>query len=171
MSLPQGNKQEELQRAWFRAVVAKAGANFAILNWDNGIDFYITATKMSSRGTIIPTSNIVICQLKSSKNCEIRENDVVYKLDAEAYNKLAELEDSLAILLLLHLPEKEEDWLTVDDCALCIRYCCYWLEVPNEVTQKTSKITVKIPKHQVFDPQAVHELLDRARQDVRKNRG
>lgn len=162
MSLPQGNKKEEMQRAYFRAVVAKAGASFYVPNYDCGADFILTSLHVNTRERIAPTSKLVFCQLKASDDCEMKGDEVIYELKAEAYNKLAELDEVLSILLLLHLPENEEEWLAVDENAMCIRNCCYWFEVPNKTTENTSTITVKIPKHQVFDPEAVYDLLERA---------
>ena len=170
MSLPSNTMKEKLQNAYFRAVLAKAGANFATPDWDCGIDFYITSPQINTRGKFSPTGNIVLCQLKASKNCKVVGDEVVYQLDAEAYNKLIELEDALGILVLLHLPEEEEEWLIVDESAMCIRYCCYWMEVAGETTDKSSTITVKIPRNQVFDPEAVNHLLNRVSQDTGSGR-
>ena len=164
MSLPQGNKQEELQRAYFRAVVAQAGASFYVPNYDCGADFILTTTQVNARGKVAPTSQLVFCQLKTYKNSDLGSSHLKYELCAEAYNKLAELDNVLAILLLLHLPENEEDWLLVSQNALCIRKCCYWYIVPKITTQNTRSITVTIPTDQVFDPSAVHNLLEKSRQ-------
>ena len=162
MSLPQGNKKEELQRACFRAVVAQSGASFYIPNYDCGADYVLTTPYVNQRGRTAPTAKMVFCQLKASQDCSIQNNAIAYELDAEAYNKFAELAGVLAILVLLHLPKNEEEWLTIDQTAMCIRNCCYWYEVPKEITLNNSTITVKIPLAQVFDPPAVHRLLDQS---------
>ena len=169
MSIPQGNKKEEMQLAYFRAVVAKAGASFYVPNYDCGADFILTTPYVNPRGNIAPTTKMVFCQLKASDECEIKEGRVVYELKAESYNKLAELDDVLAILLLLHLPTDENDWLTVNQSAMCIKRCCYWYEVPKEITGNKYTFTVKIPTSQVFDPQAVQHLLEQSVQDFDRN--
>lgn len=165
MALPSDTRKEKFHNAYFRAVLAVAGANFATPDWDCGIDYYITWPAINSRGKFAPTGNIVFCQLKASKNCTIDGDEVVYKLDAEAYNELIEI-DALTILVLMHLPETERDWLVVDECAMCMRYSCYWKEIVGETTDNSSKITVRIPRNQVFDPEAVQYLLSQAEQDV-----
>lgn len=169
MSLPQGNKKEEMQRAYFRAVVAKAGASFYIPNYDCGADFVLTTPFVNQRGRTAPTTKTVYCQLKASDDCELRKDKVVYELNAESYNKFAELPGVLAIILLLHLPKVEDEWLTVDNSALCIKNCCYWYEVPKEITENKCTITVKIPIDQVFDPRAVHDLLERSMLNIDRN--
>lgn len=166
MSLPQGNEKEEMQQAYFRAVVAKAGASFYVPSYDCGADFVLTTPYINPRGRVAPTTKMVFCQLKASVDCEIIEGEVVYKLDAEAFNKLAELDNVLAILLLLHLPRDEEKWLAVNQCEMCIGACCYWYEVPKVITDNKSKITVKIPTDQVFDPKAVHNLLEQSTPNI-----
>lgn len=166
MSLPSSTKKEKLQNAYFRAVLAVAGANFATPDWDCGIDVYITSPTVNKRGRFAPTGNIVLCQLKASKDCRLDGDEVVYPLDAEAYNKLVELEDARGILILLHLPDDESEWLVVDNHAMCIRYCCYWKEISGESTKNSSTITVRIPKRQVFDPEAVNYLLSSVSQDA-----
>ena len=169
MSLPQGNKKEEMQRAYFRAVVAKAGASFYVPNYDCGADFVLTTPYINPRGKTAPTTRMVFCQLKASDDCEVKEGKVVYELKAESYNKFAELHNVLAIILLLHLPKNEEDWLLVDQSAMCIKHCCYWYEVPKVTTDNTCTITIKIPTHQVFDPNAVDWLLEKSPQNIDRN--
>ena len=112
---------------------------------------------------------MVYCQLKASDDCEIKEDKVVYELKAESYNKFAELDGVLAIILLLHLPKNEEEWLLVDQSAMCIKHCCYWYDVPKETTDKQYTITIKIPTNQVFDPQTVHWLLEQSTKNIDRN--
>ena len=166
MSLPSNTMKEKLQNAYFQAVLAVAGANFATPNWDCGIDVYITSPTVNARGRVAPTGNIVLCQLKASKNCKLDGDEVVYALEAEAYNKLVELEGARGILILLHLPEDENEWLIVDEHAMCIRYCCYWKEISGKTTENSSTITVRIPKSQVFNPEAVNYLLGSVSRDA-----
>lgn len=169
MSLPQGNKKEEMQLAYFRAVVAKAGASFYVPNYDCGADFVLTTPFVNKRGKTAPTTKMVYCQLKASDDCEERKDKIVYELNAESYNKFAELPGVLAIILLLHLPKIEDEWLEVDRNAMCIRHCCYWYEVPKVTTDNKYTITIKIPTNQVFDPHTVPWLLEQSMQKTDRN--
>ena len=162
MSLPSGNRKEELQIAWFRAVVAQAGASFYVPNYDCGADYVLTTSHVNARGRVAPTTQQVFCQLKASQNCRVTDSTITYDFDAEGYNKLAELDDVLSILLLLHSPEYEDDWLEVRASAMCIRNCCYWWIVPNEATDNRSTIAVPIPLAQRFDEVAVRHLLEQS---------
>ncbi|MDE2820344.1 MAG: DUF4365 domain-containing protein [Chloroflexota bacterium] len=169
MPLPPSLVKQELHFAYFRAVVADAGATAATPTPDIGIDFIVSGARIRNETKYAPTGLSFFCQLKSTIDWTIRGDDVVYAVEADAYNKLAELEKGLGILIVYALPQHGISPLTVDESCLQLRKCCYWYHIPREPTLNTSSITIKIPRTQLFDRNAVARLLELDRMDAYRN--
>ena len=165
MAIPLDHMKERLHFAYVRAVVARAGATCRpYYDDDYGIDARITAIKLRANGKPGPTSVGFECQLKATTTWEIKDDQIVYDLDADAYNKLVELEDMFGILILLRLPDDPDSWLNVSEDIMCMRHCCYWKLLTGETTTNTGTKRIFIPRQQLFNPQAVTDLLEQVRQ-------
>ncbi|MBV8278875.1 MAG: DUF4365 domain-containing protein [Verrucomicrobia bacterium] len=66
------------------------------------------------------------------------------------------------ILVVLFLPRDASEWLTHDVEALTMRKCAFWVSLRGapEPTNTTGE-TIKIPKHQVFNPDNLKQLMAR----------
>ena len=86
---------------------------------------------------------------------------IVYDLEATAYNDIVTREEAAPtlILLLLCLPKEEEQWHSVSHAGTIIRNCCYWEIFAGEPTPNTSRKRVRIPKENLFTPQALINLM------------
>ena len=171
MPIPPDLAKQELHFAYFRAVVADAGASAATPTPDIGIDFIVSGARIRNETKYAPTGLTFFCQLRSTTDWKIRGDRFVYAVEADAYNKLAELEKGLGILIVYALPQRGERPLSVDDSRLQLRKCCYWYRVPREPTLNTSSITIEIPIKQLFDRKAVDRLLELDRIDAYRNEG
>ncbi len=166
MPIPPNLVKQELHFAYFRAVVADAGATAAPPTPDIGIDFVVSGARIRNETKFAPTGLSFLCQLKSTTDWKISGDHVVYVVDADAYNKLAELKKGLGILILYALPTDGTEPLSVTEEMLRLRKCCYWYRIPRAPTTKTSSKTIYIPRSQVFDRHAVTHLLDTDRLDA-----
>ena len=171
MPIPPNLVKQELHVAYFRAVVADAGATAATPTPDIGIDFIVSGARIRNETEYAPTGLSFFCQLKSTSDWKIRGDHFVYEVEADAYNKLAELEKGLGILVVYALPQQGERPLSVDETSLQLRKCCYWYRVPRKPTLNTGSITVKIPRTQLFDRNAVAQLLELDRMDAYRSEG
>ena len=153
--------KERLSYAYVHAVVARAGATCQPYQQDYGSDARISAIRARLNGGYAKSANGFECQLKATTAWQIREQTVVYDLDAKAYNKLVELEDMFGILILVCLPADETDWLRVAESALSLRKCCYWIHLTGETVSNASAKRIWIPRQQLFDTDAVTQLLAR----------
>lgn len=171
MPIPPNLVKQELHFAYFRAVVADAGATAATPTPDIGIDFIVSGARIRNETKFAPTGFSFFCQLKSTTDWKIRGDDVVYAVEADAYNKLAELEKGLGILIVYALPQQGERPLSVDESCFQLRRCCYWYRVPREPTLNTSSTTITIPRTQLFDRNAVAHLLELDRLDAYSGQG
>ena len=165
MPLPPEHIQERLHFAYVEAVAAKAGANFVRVTNDYGADAMVTEVVESAGGKFSATSTLFSCQLKATTRCTIKEDEVVYDMDVEAYNKLVNPVRGLIILILLRLPKDGGEWLNINEDAFCMKHCCYWIRLKGDPSSNVRSRRIKIPRHQLFDPQAVAHLLELARQE------
>ncbi len=171
MPIPPDLAKQELHFAYFRAVVADAGATAAAPTPDIGIDFIVSGARIRNETEFAPTGLSFFCQLKSTTDWKIHDDRFVYAVEADAYNKLAELQKGLGILIVYALPQRGERPLSVDESRLQLRKCCYWYLVPRKPTLNTSSITIKIPRTQLFDRNAVAQLLELDRMDAYMSEG
>ena len=167
MPIPRKHIQERLQRAYVEAVVAKAGATCTPYHQDYGLDLRINDIRQSSKGNYQPSGIAFECQLKASTQCEQKHEHVVYDIKKEAYNKLVELESGLAILIVFKLPKNTQEWLKVEEDMFYMKHCCYWIHLTGEATKNKYTQRIRIPRNQIFTPQAVQDLLMQVRQQTR----
>ena len=166
MPIPPNQAKEQLHVAYFLAVVADAGAVAFEPRVDIGVDFIVTAGRIRKNSKYGPTGILFHCQLKSTTDWEFRDDKFVYVVKADAYNKLAELEKGLGILIVFGLPDDETEVLSVEEQSLQLRNCCYWYLVPREPIPNTGSKTIEIPRTQLFDRHAVDTLFELDRSDA-----
>ena len=167
MSLPLNYKMEHLHFAYVRAVAAKAGANCTRPENDYGVDLRINKVRTKPDGGFADTGFLFHCQLKATTNLKVEDDYVVYDMEAGAYKNLVEWKGGWIILIVFKLPKDEQEWLSVTEDVLCMKDCCYWIHLREESSTNESSKRIRIPRNQLFDPQAVTDLLERVRRDYR----
>lgn len=157
------DKEAALSEAYVHTIAARVGAIVAIRNRDYGIDgsFHEVA---DVDGLKVENGILINYQLKASQRCIIRDTEIVYKLRAEAYNRLAAItKGSITplILLLLHLPPDPNEWFKICEDYLQLRKCCYWLHWRETTpTTHSSSVTICIPRSQQFTPDVLKMLFE-----------
>lgn len=150
-------QMEQLSFAYVRAVAAQAGYSvidniYPDLNsmdglikadWGNRpqIDFQAKAT----------TQNIV------------RPDTLAFRLDIDDYDDLRRKDRVPHILVVLHMPKGNSEWLSQTEDELCLRRCAYWmcLEGMAESSSK-HRATVHVPRSQIFNGNQLDSLMDKA---------
>lgn len=161
MTVPPNNVKENLHRAYVYAVTAKAGANCGRFDTDMGADLIVSRVSILSNGKYQQTGFNFHCQLKATTTCEVNSHYIIYDMEAEDYNKLAGWQGASAcFLIVFNLPEDEMEWLYMDEDQLLLKRCCYWHYIGNTPSPNTSSQRIKIPRTQLFTPDAVLELLE-----------
>lgn len=156
------HKEEALSRAFVQAIAARAGANVSIRDFDYGIDgsFHEIAVIGSQR---IEAGVTIHYQLKASKNCKVNVTDVIYDLDAGAYNRIVAIRNKSTvpcILLLLYLPSDPTQWFEICEDYLQLRKCCYWMIWQKTVpTANSQSERIHIPRNQHFTPETLNTLF------------
>ena len=166
MPLPPTHMMSYLHYAYVDAVVSQAGATCTPYPKDYGFDARVSEIVVYPDGSHEPSGIGFDCQLKATTKLVESEDHFKYRLDVRTYNILARLKSTLGILIVYKMPEQEDEWLNQTKDALCLRDCCYWMEIPRKPTSHTSKVVVEIPQNQVFDRETVSQLLLRANGSV-----
>lgn len=145
-----------LSRAFLRAVAAKAGCQVTTPELDrNSID----ATIEPAEGSKVRLD----VQLKATSHLELSGSDAVFDLPIKNYDDLRNTEvESAQILVVLRLPERLADALSLDEQALIMRHSAYWRSLYGEpASRNRTSIRVHLPRTQVFTPEAHQELIER----------
>ena len=160
MPIPPSHIKERLSVAYVTAVVARAGSALSFTNGsDYGTDAYISEVIETPNGKFTESGISLKCQIKSTTSFSLISNNVVYDMEVGAYNKLATRQGRDCILVLLCLPNDAAEWLSLNENQLIIKKCCYWFYISGPKSANTSSHRIRIPRSQVFAPQAVIDLL------------
>ena len=129
--------------------------------FDYGVDGSVRA--LEQRGTRIRETGLGFdFQSKSTIDWEINGTDIVYDLEVNAYNDLAERAGSGGLpflLVLLCLPKNEAGWLDVSADKLILQKCAYWAKLDGALTDNVGTRRVRIPVANIFTPEAVIGIL------------
>ena len=152
------HKKERFSLAYISAVAARAG--FDLVEPRVDVD--------SIDGTLISHTGRrprIEFQAKATARDVVDAEAVTFPLSVKNYDELRAEVIIPRLLILVVLPEREEDWLTHSEDSLILRHCGYWLSLAGEPERgNTATVTVKIPRHQRFDPIALEALMNKANQ-------
>jgi hypothetical protein len=158
---------EQLSLAYVRAVASSCGFAVEHRTIDrDGVDLSVHA-----KGKLLPESRLlspaIHLQAKASINA-VRVGDWVrYDLEAKNYKLLTGTYGEPRYLLLLQLPQDNNDWLSWSAEELVLRRTAWWASFSGapEISN-TSTTRVWIPSSQVFSPASVRNLLELASRQV-----
>ena len=158
--LYQADREEGLSKAYVYAVASFAGYTVSEENFDrSGIDLRIHAGGRGSVG--------IAMQLKATVNFRGPLDDGNYRYDVPVtnYRRLIRSSQTPTYLLVLALPQNEEEWLSSSVDELVLRRCAYWLSLEGmEERDNSSTVTVSIPPANRFDVAALRNLIEQSRQ-------
>ena len=104
-------------------------------------------------------------QLNSTACAAVRDDVVAYDLEVRAYDILRqENANRPRILVVLVLPEDENEWLSQTEDVLMPRRCAYWMSLRG-AGPPTAQTTVRntIPRADVFSVRSLQAPMHRAR--------
>jgi Domain of unknown function (DUF4365) len=89
-------------------------------------------------------------------------NEIIrYPLEVKNYEELR-LENPFVprILIIILVPDSQEDWLHQSQQELSLRYCGYWASLRGlPPTQNQNTVTVQIPTQNIFNKDALKSLM------------
>lgn len=102
-------------------------------------------------------------QAKATARDLVGDEHVTFPLPAKNYEDLRVDVIIPRLLILVVLPEHEEDWLNHSEDALILRHCGYWHSLAGQPEREnTTSVTVHIPRAQRFDPSTLQHLMNQA---------
>jgi len=151
---------EELSYAYIHAIASQSGFSFEIIRKDrDSIDATIRAKgTLSSKSKW--TSPSLDIQAKATTNLTLVDGNFSFSLLMHNYNELKKNRSTPAILVVLFLPEKFEDWLHHTEESLITKKCAYWVSLKDAPdSNNETSITIHVPKSNVFSPETLTKLL------------
>jgi hypothetical protein len=163
--LTRNDRQEALCKAYVRAVSAQAGVICTEVEQDYGVDLCLREVR-NRAGRPRDASAQIDLQLKSTVRASVRGTEVVYDLEVKTYDDLREGGNNCpCFLVLLVLPNEEEEWLTQSPEQLVLRRCACWHSLRGlEAATATTTVRITIPSANVFSVEAIRGLLARVRE-------
>ena len=104
-------------------------------------------------------------QLKASTDQQHDHDEhVAWSLPRAHYDKLRSNSMAPRLLVVLMLPEKLEDAVVHTVEHLLVRRCAYWICLKGQpaITGSAKSTTVHIDKKNVFSPDALAEMMEKA---------
>lgn len=152
--------------AYVDAVAGRAGVNVSRELHDYGVDGTFQSIVETPHG-FSPSGFTVAFQLKATINWAVNDGHVTYDLAAKTFVDMVSRHRSAVplILIVMCLPPEDKHWLLHSEGVLILRKCCYWLWLPqSQAPANTSTVRVQVPRTNLFTPEAVTGLLERARE-------
>jgi hypothetical protein len=154
-------RKEQFSHAYVRAIASVAGYDVTT----PGVDDDSIDMKLSGRSVDgLPLRPRLELQLKCTSEDVIRGDQVVYPLKLKNYDELR-ITNILVprLLVVVHVPEAEEEWLRHSEVELAMRRCGYWVSLFGMTeTANKSKVSIYLPRGNVFDVAGLRGLMGRA---------
>lgn len=141
-------QKEQFSYAYIRAVASVAGFFTYKPESDiNGVDLIIA---QKGGGNTLKSPMLGISAKCTSQDI-LDEKNVKFKMEILHYNYLREKSVIPKILVVVHVPEKTDKWITQTEESLSMFNCGYWLSLRDRPeTENTKTITLPIPRSSKF---------------------
>jgi hypothetical protein len=138
--------------------------NCSFREFDYGIDVTVHPIHRRENRYIETGFNLDI-QAKSTFRATVMADEVLYDLEVKSYDDLRAIDvGTPRILVLLVQPENELEWTEMDEEALRLRRCAYWISLKGrEPTSNTETVRVSIPRANRFSVEALQGIMERLR--------
>lgn len=148
-------RKSRFSLAWIEAVAAVAGYHLSEPSVDED----------SIDGTLVGREGRrprLEFQAKATAASALADEHLLFDLPVKNYNDLR-LETLVPrVLIVVHVPQAESEWLQQSQAGLLLRHCGYWLSLlgmPETANQGT--VRVRLPLANRFEPAALRELMSR----------
>ena len=157
--LTDSDRKERLSLVYVKALAARAGFLTSVPEPDrDSVDLRIQAG-----GSRRPALDL---QLKATTDLhEPQAGFLPFRLEIKNYSDLRVLTQTPRLLVVFELPDDESRWMTVTAEELVLRRRAYWLSLQREHEEVVGQgtVTVHIPENNVFNVDALRDLMERSR--------
>jgi hypothetical protein len=88
--------------------------------------------------------------------------DERYRADAlrALADKLPDILPEALLLVVVLVPDSQQDWLQQSETELCLKRCAYWVSIRNQPpTENQTTVTVYLPRQNIFSVEALIALM------------
>jgi len=153
-------KKEQFSNAFIAAIASKCGFRMSKPDVDDDSIDWTLSGKGGSGSVRSPKLDI---QLKCTALELGIENDFSFDLKVKNFNDLVPSHVMVPrILVVVLVPESENEWLEQTEEELKIRRCGYWVSLRGESeSTNASSVTIRLPRNQMFDPDGLNTIFGR----------
>lgn len=102
-------------------------------------------------------------QAKATTQDIVRNDALAFRLNIKNYNDLRRRARAPHILIVLHMPRDNGEWLDQTEEELCLRRCAYWMCLEGmPASSNRYTVTVHVPTSQIFNGSQLDSLMDKA---------
>lgn len=153
---------EQLQEAYVMSVASTAGCSVTNVTRDMyGVDLELVRSFPPPREEIS-----VKAQLKSTTRIAVSpDRDYIsYQFSKREYlERLSGIRrHSKYILIVMAVNPRQSYWTDSSHDHLRLRHCCYWICLEGRSVPEAAKPSIRIPKRNIFDANALSVILDKA---------
>ena len=153
------DQKERLSLVYVKALAARAGFVTSAPEPDrDSVDLRVQAGG--------PGRPALDLQLKATAVLdEPQAGFVPFRLTVKNYSDLRVETQTPRLLVVFELPRDESRWMTVTTEELVLRRRAYWLSLQQGHAEDAERqtVTVRIPERNVFDVDALRELMEQSR--------
>jgi hypothetical protein len=153
-------QKEQFSRAYVQAVAACAGFAWGVPSVDD--DSVDMALFCRGGGGTIRSPRLEL-QLKCKSAPPVDGETFSHLIKLKNYDDLRDQPLLVPrILVIVLIPDLVDDWLHHDEAQLVLRRCAYWTSLRGfPPSENLSGQTIKIPRRQMFNVQALQSLMKR----------
>ena len=163
------NKKEQFSKAYVCALAAQLGFNYAEQKVDDeSIDIEFIGKYSQTDPAVKIWNPRLEVQLKCTKNGPQADNFLHFSLPIKNYNDLrAGRRSSPAYLIVLHVPDNEDDWNIENTADITLKYNAYWFSLKDYPdTDNKTNVTVKIPVTNRLTKDSFKNLMDNSSKGI-----
>ena len=162
----QQDVEAELSYAYLHAVASRAGiaCQPTTRGHDNqGVDAILSIERDFGPKAALTEITINVQLKATTKQPTQTDAGLSYSLDVKEYNRLRRATQlPPRLLVVLFLPQRDQDWLIESVEQLVIRRCAYWLCLTGAPeTTNTTERTIYVPPHQALTSASLLDVFRR----------
>ncbi len=155
-AMPPNLQMEQFSLAYIRAVAATAG--YQVIRPEPDVDS-VDGVLMASFGR----RPRIEFQAKATARDILRADSLHFPIPVKNYNDLRADTRTPRILIVVLVPQEEDQWVNQTTNELCLRHCGYWLSLEGRpAVPNISSVSVAIPVANIFNGAQLCDLMTKA---------
>ncbi|AKT37193.1 DUF4365 domain-containing protein [Chondromyces crocatus] len=158
--LTDNDVKEHLALAYVYAVATRARCSFDQPRVDrDSIDVKLGFRNDGDPEAVLRSPELAL-QVKACTTAPTSDADLTFFLKRKNHHDLVKRAQTPRLLVVVHLPSDPAEWLHLSEQQLVLRRCGYWLDLKGHTpTMNETGETVRLPRHQIFDPPTLERLM------------